>query len=58
MVQITAGEFSEIFRTRLGEWVGGGDPVNKRMKEGGLNMAWCNVRSNVTKGVMILIRLQ
>jgi hypothetical protein len=58
MVQIMTDESSEIFCSCLGGRVGGRDSMNKWMKEGGLNKAWCNVRRNVAKGVMFLIHLQ
>lgn len=56
MVQIVTNELSKILYSCLGGWVG--DPMNKWVRKGGLDKAWCNVRKNVTKGVMLLIHLQ
>jgi hypothetical protein len=58
MVQIMTSELSEVFCSYLGAWVGGRGPMNKRMRKGGLNEAWCNVRRNIVKGVIFLIHLQ
>ena len=58
VVQIMTGKASEIFCSSLGDWVGGRDSMDKRMRKGCLNKAWCNVRRNVTKRVMFLIHLQ
>ena len=58
MVQIVTGESSEIFYSCLGGQGGGRDPMDKRMRKGDLDKAWCIVRKNVAKGVMLLIDLQ
>jgi hypothetical protein len=58
VVQIMAGESSEIFYSCLARWVGGRDPMNKRMRKGCLNKVRCNVRRNVAKEVTFLIHLQ
>lgn len=58
VVQVMTDESSKIFCSCLGGRVGGRDTMNKRMRKGGLKKAWCNVRRNVTKGVMFLIHLQ
>jgi hypothetical protein len=52
MVQIMTDESSEIFCSCLRGRVGGRDTMNKWMRKGGLNKAWCDVRRNVAKGVM------
>jgi hypothetical protein len=57
MVQIMTGEPSEIVCSCLRR-VWGRDPMNKRIRKGGLNKAWCKVRRNLTKGVVFLIHLR
>ena len=52
------GELSEIFCSCLAGRLGGKDPMNKWMRKGGLNKAWCNVWRNIAKGVMFLIHLK
>jgi hypothetical protein len=58
MVQIMTNESSKIVCSCLAGRVGGGDPMNKRVRKGGLNKAWCIMRRNVAKVVMFLIQLQ
>jgi hypothetical protein len=57
MVQIMTGKSSEIICSCLRR-VGGRDPMNQRIRKGGLNKAWCKVRRNVAKGVVFLIHLR
>ena len=57
VVQIVTGKSSKIFCSYLGGRVGGRDPMNERIRKGGLNKVWSNVRRNVAKGVMSLIHL-
>ena len=38
--------------------MGDRDLVNKWMRKGGLNRAWCNVPRDVANGVMFLIQLR
>ena len=60
MVQIMTSESSKIFYTCLGRrpGFGGRGPMNKRVRRGGLDKAWCVVRRNVAKGAVLLIHLQ
>jgi hypothetical protein len=58
MVQIMPGELSEISYSCLGGRVGCRNPMNKRMRKGGLKKARCKVSRIVAKGVMFLIHLQ
>jgi hypothetical protein len=48
VLQITTGELSQVFCSCLG---GGRDPVDKRMRKGGLNRVRCIMLRNVAKGV-------
>jgi hypothetical protein len=53
MVQIMTSKLSEIVCS-CSRRVGSRDP----MRKGGVNKIWCNIRRNVTKGVMFFIHLQ
>lgn len=60
VVEIMTGESPEISYSCLGGRGGGRGPMSKlkRMRQGGLDKAWCKVRGNVAKGViMFLIHL-
>ena len=51
-------ESPEIFYSCLGGRSGGRGAMSTRMRKGGLDKAWCNVRRNVAKEViMFLIHL-